>query len=123
MRVLQLYKNAPALQTNQSGVYSTIPREIGYAKRTSQLSSFTTTRSLATPACVGAASMAMDGHAGQPRHVAAPLAGQPASTVLAPTLDEVTEAAELVGAVATASGRVRRWRGRTGHLKALVWFW
>jgi len=65
---------------------------------------FTTARPSATPTCTGVVGMAMDGHASQLRHAVAPLAGRPASTILAPTLDEVTGAAELAGAVATVSG-------------------
>ena len=65
----------------------------------------------------------MGGHASQLRHAAALLAGRPASTVLAPTLDEVTGAAELAGAVATASGHVRRWRGRIDHPRPLHNYW
>ena len=69
------------------------------------------------------AGAAMDGHIGQLRHTAAPLAGPPASIVLAPTLDEVTGAAELVGAVATVSGHMRRWRGHTSHPKPPRSYW
>ena len=65
----------------------------------------------------------MDGHVGQLRHTAALLAGRPTSTVLAPTLDEVTGVAELAGVVATASGHVRRWRGRTDHPRPPHNYW
>ena len=65
----------------------------------------------------------MDGDVGQLRHAAAPLAGRPASTVLAPTLDEVTRAAELAGAMATTSGRVLRWCGHTGHPRPSLSYW
>ena len=80
-------------------------------------------RSLAIPTHADVAGMVMDYHTGQLRHLAALLAGRPASTVLAPTLDEVTGAAELAGAVATASGHVRRWHGCTGHPRPLRSYW
>ena len=67
--------------------------------------------------------MAMDGHISQLRRAAAPLAGRPTSTVLAPTLDEVTGAAKLARAVATVSGHVRWWHDRIGHPRALCSYW
>ena len=65
----------------------------------------------------------MDGHARQLRHAVAPLAGRPTSKVLAPILDEVMGVAELAGVVATTSGRVRRWHGRTGHPRPPRRYW
>ena len=84
---------------------------------------FTTVRPSAAPVGTGTTGTAMDGHAGQLRHAVAPLAGRPASTVLAPTLDEVTGAAELAEAVTTVSGHVRRWRGRIGHPRPPRSYW
>ena len=80
-------------------------------------------RCLATPTRAGMVGTAMDGHNGQLRLVAALLVGQPASMVLAPTLDEVTGVVKLAGAVATASGRMRRWRGHTGHPRPPRSYW
>ena len=79
--------------------------------------------SLATPARVGAADVALDGHVGQPGPALAKLAGRPAPTAQVPTLAEATVAVELVGVTAMVSGHMRLWRDHTDHPRPPCRYW
>jgi hypothetical protein len=73
----RLSKNAPVLKANPPVVQSTIPKGLGYAKRTLQSSSFTMAWSLATPARAGTMTRTWGYRTGQPEALLTHLGDRP----------------------------------------------